>query len=226
MANPAELLLSVFEKWGNNAQNHHSTRDTRGDDEWLMEHRQCVKYLDQIEEILASMERSGKRVNTFKRQFPTWVQYTFNYRSNWNAPDPGIDDHPRDILENLIDAANEFVPALEEDKFEELKKYLDTVQETLRKDTSLSQAVKDATGVMIENIRTLIDAYTVVGDFELDRALKTLLGSLAFVSAQSRHRDWWKKVLDDFVFPYTVNQAPGIDSPPLSELASIMSSGG
>lgn len=78
--------------------------------------------------------------------------------------------------------------------------------------------------MMVENILTLVDSYVVVGDFELDRALKTLLGSLAYVSARSTNRARWKEVLDAFVIPYAVNQVPGLGAAPLSGLVAIMPS--
>lgn len=184
-----------------------------------------MNYLNQIVEILDVMESAGKRVGPYRRQFPVWISTVFNYGSNWAAVDSPISEHALDVLDNLIEAMGQFVPALETDRFEELKIYLTTVRDTLNEDSTISRATRKGALVLVENILTLIDSYTVVGDFELERALRSLLGSLLYAAAESSKRDKWNEAVRNFFIPYSVNQAPGLDLPSVQDLAQLMQGG-
>lgn len=225
MANPAELLLGIFSKWDKARGSGVSAQKSRADNESLREHRLAIGYLNQIEELLHAMELAGKRVGPYRRQFPVWVQHTFNYGSVWAHVDPGTPDHAFDVLEGLIDALAPHVHALDPERFEELKKYLHTVREALNEDDSIPRGTQQGALVLVENLLSLIDSYTVVGDFELERALQSLLGSLAWVAAQSSRRQRWQDILTGFFIPYSVNQLPGFEIPTVHQLFELMQGG-
>lgn len=225
MANPAELLHEVFTQWGSRVKGGAPTGSTRGDNAVLDQHRRCVGYLNQIEEVLDEMDRAGKRVATYQKQFPVWVKTVFNYGRNWGSSDAPVSEHALDILDNLIEAMEPFVPTLDAERFDELKRYLNTVQDILNEDDSLAPGVRRGAQVLVENILTLVDSYTVVGDFELERALKSLLGSLALVTVQSTKKEKWRDILAGFFIPYAVNQVPGLEAPPIPRLLELMQGG-
>lgn len=225
MANPAELLHDVFSEWDSEAKSGISARASRADDGVLTLHRRCVGYLDQIEDVLEAMGRAGKRVSAYQKQFPVWVKTVFNYGGNWASTESPISDFALDILDNLIEAMEPFVPVLDVDRFEDLKQYLKVVQEELQEDESLASGVKRGAQVLVENILTLVDSYKVVGDLELEQALKSLLGSLALVTVQSSKKQRWRDIISDFFIPYSVNQAPGLEIPPLPKLLELVQGG-
>lgn len=225
MANPAELLLGIFRTWDDQAKNNVGAASSRGDDESLAQHRHAVAYLNQIEELLDAMSADGKRVGAYQRQFPEWARHVFRFNGNWSQFDPGTPDHARDVLENLIDALAPYVPALDPERFEELKNYLHKVRETLQDDGSISRATRQGALVLVENLLTLIDSYTVVGDFELERALQSLLGSLAYAASQSSNRAKWAAVITGFFIPYSVNQVPGFELPSVPKLLELVQGG-
>lgn len=222
MANPAELLHEVFSQWSSQIKGGAATGSTRGDNAVLDQHRRCVGYLNQIEEVIGEMDRAGKRVRTYRTQFPVWVKTVFNYGRNWLASDTPVSEHALDILENLIEAMEPFVPDLDADRFDELKRYLNMVQDVLNEDDSLAEGVRRGAQALVENILTLVDYYTVVGDFELEQALKSLLGNLALVTVQSTDKEKWRDILTGFFIPYAVNQAPGLEAPPIPRLLELM----
>lgn len=221
MANPAELLYGILTKWDSQVSVSSGSAQTRGDDAALTEHRRAVQLVDQIDEILGQMERSGKRVEVYRRTLPKWVNYIFCFPSNWNAANQHIDANALDVLDLLRDAMADFVPALDESRFEELKLYLELVDSELREDDSLPLVVRESTKAVIENLRTLIDHYTVAGDYELDVALRTLLGSLALVAMRSQHTNRWQKLINQIVLPYATNQLPALDGSQVSAMLSL-----
>lgn len=222
MANPAELLLGIFSKWDEARATGVSAQDSRADSESLPEHRLAIGYLNQIDKLLDAMALADKRVGPYRRQFPVWVQHTFNYGNVWTHSDPGTPAHAFDVLEGLIDALAPFVPTLDPERFEELKKYLHTVREALNEDDSISRGTQQGALVLVENLLTLIDSYTVVGDFKLEQALKSLLGSLAWAAAQSSKRERWRDILTGFFIPYATNQVPGFEIPSVPKLLELV----
>ncbi|CAB0542979.1 hypothetical protein ACQX2R_04560 [Corynebacterium diphtheriae] len=207
MANPAELLYDLFSQWNNTSVSPYSQRE---DDALLTNHRLAVKYLGEIDLILTAMENEGKRTNGFRRMYSEWAKTVFVYPNHWRDSDyGGISDHAIDVLDNLVGYADDYVQQLDETKIDDLKTYLDQVEAELRDDDSLDKSVKASAQVLIQNLRTVIDNYTVRGDFEFEQCLNNLLGSLAIITLRSQRKDKWKKILDDFVFPYIVNNLPG-----------------
>lgn len=222
MANPAELLLDIFSKWDTARKSDLSAQESRADTESLRDHRFAIGYLNQIDELLNAMDSAGKRVGPYRRQFPVWVQHTFNYGRVWTHKDPGTPKHAFDVLEGLIDALAPFVPVLEPKHFETLKEYLHTVRETLNEDDSIPRGTKQGALVLVENLLTLIDSYNVVGDFEIERTLQSLLGSLAWAATQSSKRERWRDILTGFFIPYATSQVPGFEIPSVPQLLEII----
>lgn len=203
-----------------------SASQTRGDNNSLKQHRQAVKCLNQIDELFDAMDQANMRTGAYRRQFPEWVKHTFRYSGNWGVKDPGTPQNAKDVLENLVDALAPFVPVLEPERFEDLKTYLHTVREALNADDdAIPRGTRQGALVLIENILTMIDSYKVIGDFELERSLQSLLGSLAWAAAQSKQPDRWRNILAGFFIPYSVNQAPGLEIPPLPKLLELVQGG-
>lgn len=210
MANPAELLNAFLSSiWAHDTVTSPASF-TRQDDDSLTRHRLCVGYLSQIEEILEAMEKAGQRTTIYRKNFTQWSRTVFNFPNDWNKVDPGCPEGAKDVLGLLADAMDSYVPKLDEEKLDELEKYLDTVDQELRNDESLSSPVRDGALAFVENLRTLIDSYTVIGDFELERALQTLLGNLAIITLRSQHKSGWKNLIDNFMIPYATDQLPSL----------------
>ena len=208
MANPAELLFNLLTSWNSSS----SAANARKDSGSLENHRHAVRYLAEIDQILHSMENDGKRTNSFRRAYPEWVKTVFCYPKDWAHVETGpVSQSSRDVLEGLIDYADMYLPKVDEEKFDTLKAYLETVETALLEDDSLSDVVKSSCRSLIQNLRTIVDNYSVHGSFELDQCLQNLLGNLALITLRSRARSKWQTILNTFVFPYAVGSVPAIE---------------
>ena len=204
MANPAKLLFDIFTSWNIDRV----TVSARNDSEALPRHRLAVAHLNDIERLLDIMDNDGKRVSTYKKRFPQWVKIVFNYPYDWRHDSGSIDDGALESLENLIDVMDSYVPTMDEARCDEFKAYLVKVEEALQDDGTLSAAVKAGTMTLVQNLRTILDQYTVCGDLQLEQALERLLGNLAKVTLHSKHAARWRTLINEFVFPYVVGQLP------------------
>lgn len=215
MANPAELLYETFTLWDARIPGTSGTftsfTTTHEDSETLKTHRQAVTYLNDIGTLLDVMEADGKRVSAYRNHYENWIRVVFHFGRDWTDQAQKVDSYDLEVLENLIDAIDPYVPKLDSSKFDGLVAYLDKVEEALNNDESLSGLIKKTGNAFIQNLRTCIDNYTVIGDFQLKNSLERLLGHLASIGAQSKNRSVWQDILNQFIFPYAVNQVPGID---------------
>lgn len=207
MANPAELLHGIFVRW--NAPNASAAGGRN--DPTLVQHRHAIRYLDEIDELIEVAERDGKRVGPYRRYFPEWVETVFNYAESWRANGSGeITQTQIDTLENLIDLLDGYVVAPDRSKFLDLRNYLNVVGKNLAEDESLSSDVRESAGTVIAHLLGCIDDFTVIGDFEFGKAIERLLGVLATITLRSKQKERWHTVLNDFVYPYVVNNLPGV----------------
>ncbi|MDK4327895.1 hypothetical protein QPX56_03760 [Corynebacterium pseudodiphtheriticum] len=212
MANPAEILFNQFSAW----RKDESARSLRKDTKSLQRHRIMVGHLGDVEKLLTVMEKDGKRVQSFRKYLPAWSRFLFAYPSGWGANSRSlISVADLDALDMLIDPIDSYCLRADEEKFDDLKAYLDRVKQALDDDDTLPSTVKLSTRTLVENLVTIIDSYAIYGDVRLDDALQRLLGNLAMVAMQSKKSDVWRKILDRFVFPWLANQLPGL---PMAEV--------
>lgn len=208
MANPAELLHDLFVRWNHSGLTAEGARR----DPDLVQHRNAVRYLSEIEELISVAERDGKRVGTYRRNFPVWVKTVFHFPQHWRSSSSGgISQNQIDALENLIDLLDGYVIAPDQSKFLDLREYLDFVGKNLAEDKSLSTDVRESAGTVIAHLLGCMDDLTVTGDFEFGKAIERLLGVLASVAFRSKQKNRWRTVLDMFVYPYAVGNLPSIE---------------
>lgn len=221
MANPAELLFDQLVEWNSSK---HTASQARNDSKDLALHRRAIHNLNDINQLLRHMESLGKRVGVYKRTFPKWVQIVFRYPGGWQGTGTGkIDQIDLDHLENLIDALDPFVPKLETERFEDIDKYLSDVQSLLDEDDSLDTLTRESAREAVSNVREALADFEKHGDFRTEKLFQLLLGQLAYVTLRSSKRGKWKKVLDDFVVPYSVGQFPEISQ---SGIVEFITQGG
>ncbi|MEY8209106.1 hypothetical protein [Corynebacterium sp. MNWGS58] len=212
MANPAEILFNQFNEWRKDQSASSLRKDTRS----LQRHRIMVGHLNDVEKLLSVMEKDGKRVQSFRKYFPVWSRFLFAYPDGWSiSSNTLISVTDLDALDMLIDPIDSYCLHADEEKFDDLKAYLDRVKQALDDDETLPSTVKLSTRTLVENLVTIIDSYAIYGDVRLDDALQRLLGNLAMVAMQSKKSDIWRKILDRFVFPWLANQLPGL---PMAEV--------
>lgn len=207
MANPAKILFNQFNEWYKDDW----AKSVRKDSKSLAQHRIMARHLDDLEKLIAMMASDGKRVSVYQRHFPAWARFLFAYSGGWETGSKNLLSYSSlEHLETLIEYCDGYCLRADEEKFDDLKAYLDRVKQALDDDETLPSTVKLSTRTLVENLVTIIDSYAIYGDVRLDDALQRLLGNLAMVAMQSKKSDIWRKILDRFVFPWLANQLPGL----------------
>lgn len=217
MANPAELLLELFEKWN---QNRAYVSTVRDDDELLSDHRRALTYIDQITVLLDELESRGKRVRYHRHFLSPWIKTVFNYPRHWNssAEKAIIDVRQIQQLESLANDLDDVVPRVDAEQLEVFKRYLESVLSALDEDDSLPDDVRKQAKAIVLHVQTVVDQLSVIGEFELQDSLDRLLGILLRVTRSSRKRDQWINLLNNFVWPFVVGNVTGITAPVLGQI--------
>lgn len=198
MANPAELLLRLFRSWESSTSA--SVQSVRADDQ-LREHRRAVGYLDSIDEALALLEKDGKNVGIYRRNFPYWVGMVFNYPRSWGESNRGVMNSTAiDHLETLVDRIDDVSPKIEIDKVPILLLYLDAVKQALADDDSLPIAVRRQVTLAIRHIQKYVAEIDYIDPFDFQRAISELFAALALAVLQSKQRERWAGWAENFVW--------------------------
>ena len=150
----------------------------------MQRHRIMVGHLNDVEKLLTVMEKDGKRVQSFRKYLPAWSRFLFAYPSGWGANSRSlISVADLDALDMLIDPIDSYCLHADEEKFDDLKSYLDRVKQALDDDETLPSTVKLSTRTLVENLVTVIDSYAIYGDVRLAQASRQVRFALACKSA-------------------------------------------
>lgn len=200
MANPAELLHSLFSSWISNTT--HTVKDARNDPQ-LKEHRRAITYLDSIERLLDRMDDDGKRTTIWRKHFPTWVNTVFNYPNQWSQANKGtMSGVSIDHLETLIDYANDYSPKIEVEKLPLLGLYIEAVKVALADDDSLPKDVKHVALRVLNNVESMMDEITQIDSVDFEKAILELLSVLAVTVIRSKNQGRWEGWTSAFVWPF------------------------
>lgn len=205
MANPAELLHSLFTSW--NLDTSSSVANVRNDP-GLKEHRRAVIYLDSIEKLLGQMESDGKRTTVWRKHFPTWVKIVFNYPNQWQQSNKGtMSGIAIDHLETLIDYAEDYSPKIEVEKLPLLALYIEAVRIALVDDDSLPTDVKHVALRVLSNVESMLDEIDQVDSVDFEKAILELLSVLAVTVIRSKNQGRWEGWTSAFVWPFMYDTA-------------------
>ncbi|MGO1992253.1 MAG: hypothetical protein ACTH2Y_10555 [Corynebacterium sp.] len=208
MANPAELLHDLFVSWNATGTSASAARK----DPDLVQHRNAVRYLGEIDELLEIAKKNKKRVGTYRSYFPLWVKTVFNYPGSWGGQNTAkIDQNQIDQLDNLIDMIDGFVVSPDKETLDQFREYVRLIEWNLDEDESLSPAVRESARAVCVHMLSCVDNLAVTGSFEFGKAFERLLGVLATVTLRSSQRSRWRTVVDFLVWPYAVANLPQIE---------------
>lgn len=116
MTNPAALLHTQLESW--RVPQGEAPRDIRvealGSDENVVREAQIAMiHLQNIAELLTSMEQDGRRTRSFREMLPRWQKWVLTYPDSWVHASGSLamnSQHALDVLENLADAFDQSLP--------------------------------------------------------------------------------------------------------------------
>ena len=157
MANPAKILFNQFNEWYKDDW----AKSVRKDSKSLAQHRIMARHLD---DLIAMMASDGKRVSVYQRHFPAWARFLFAYSGGWETGSKNLLSYSSlEHLETLIEYCDGYCLRADEEKFDDLKAYLDRVKQALDDDETLPSTVKLSTRTLVENLVTIIDSYAIYG---------------------------------------------------------------
>lgn len=222
MANPAELLLDLFEQWDDQKKSAQAARFGSPRNPDFTAHRRAVHHLDAISEILKIMKADGQRVRPYEKAFAVWTRTVFAYPSGWGANSSGkIDATAKGHLETLINLMGRYVPAVEDTKLGELRAYLDAVGKALDADETVSKVVKAAAASVIINIRRCIEELNIVGEYDFKKSYDQLYAVIFDVHQASQDKATWKSFAENIVNPFVMGNLTGISAPLFSQLLQL-----
>lgn len=200
MANPAELLHTLFVSWSSKPSS--TVADARNDPQ-LKEHRRAVGYLDSVDKLLDRMDADGKRTTIYRKHFPTWVKTVFNYPHQWSQGSKAtINQTAIDHLETLIDYADGYSPKIDVNKLPIFDLYLEAVSCAINDDDSLPDDVKHVALRVVQNVQSMLDEIDSVDSVDFERAILELLSALVLTVMRSRKQGRWEGWTAGFVWPF------------------------
>jgi hypothetical protein len=205
MANPAALLHTQLQAWNVPNQTANNARNTNGAEVWIL-HRQAVRHIDALEEILREMRAHGKDVGVWEGAFPIWSQAVFAFPHGWGQPNSGrIDANALNHLRTLASWLDDYLPKADQDGLERTGKLVDDVLDAINADPSLPADMQIHLRQMCDQLRWCVDNYTLTGDFHLKVALDRLLITVGQAMQQSEgFRDKAKTFMNTWVYPFVV----------------------
>lgn len=166
--NPAALLfdqltkyrtatgnVSLLERWHISDDDNSIINDA--DRAALLE---SVKWLTDIKAIIDTLDKMGRKVGPFRRNYSTWVDSTLNIGKSWNSPYMPEEICPQaalDSLETLADMVDVLTPKLTGPLHDQLMTLVNELAEGLEADTTLSDQLRDHLRRTIEYLRRCLE---------------------------------------------------------------------
>lgn len=166
--NPAALLfdqltkyrtatgnVSLLERWHISDDDNSIINDA--DRAALLE---SVKWLTDIKAIIDTLDKMGRKVGPFRRNYSTWVDSTLNIGKSWNSPYMLEEICPQaalDSLETLADMVDVLTPKLTGPLHDQLMTLVNELAEGLEADTTLSDQLRDHLRRTIEYLRRCLE---------------------------------------------------------------------
>lgn len=234
MANPAVLLHEILESFRTspNAAPINTRRERYpSEDAMNSVHRRAMAHIAAIEELLAGLEASGRRVQQYQRALNRWQQWVMVYGQSWIHPiSSNVFDNEADLdlLAALADTLELVVPAVAAEERQSLREATEVVQALLEEDTDLPSDLRRHIFGLLSHARTCLDEYETFGDFELRSAMERLLVSVTLAGNVSQNTKW-QAAKEKFWFPTIsglIIGAPANAAAMITALSSTPGAGG
>lgn len=169
----------------------------------LAVHRLAMAHVSAIEELLAGLSASGRRVQQYQRALVRWQQWVMVYGQSWiHQINGNVFDNEADLdlLAALADTLELVVPTLGEGERQSLREATEVVRALLEEDTELPTDLRRHIFGLLSHAKTCLDEYETFGDFELRSAMERLLVSVNMASNVSKNTKW-HAAKEKFWFP-------------------------
>ncbi|GAB3134915.1 hypothetical protein GCM10027289_27730 [Tsukamurella serpentis] len=215
MANPAELLHAQLTAWNAPSQPANDARQMGTESVTWSAHRQAVRHLEAIDELLNLMSSKGRNVTVYRDEFSNWCAHVFAFGSGWVAAGSGgIDVQSLRFLHALSGLLDYEVPEATPEARQSVQDFLSAATQVLNNSGAPAHLRMHLVNV-INHAQWCLDHFDAAGDFELATALERLLGAIGVTAESDTDPESvgrWKTLLHTFVYPYATSTLAGLSS--------------
>ena len=213
--NPAALLfdqltkyrtatgnVSLLERWHISDDDNSIINDA--DRAALLE---SVKWLTDIKAIIDTLDKMGRKVGPFRRNYSTWVDSTLNIGKSWSSPyipEEICSQAALDSLETLADMVDVLTPKLTGPLHDHLMTLVNELAEGLEADTTLSDQLREHLKRTIEYLRHCLEnpeEYPLQNVVNATDDAITAAKAAAGESTDSVWKERWRKLSTVLVYP-------------------------
>ena len=213
--NPAALLFdrlnkyraatgntSLLERW--HVADEENSTITDADRMTLLE---SAKWLVDINAIIDTLDKMGRKTGPFRRNYSTWVDSTLNIGKSWNSPYTPEEVCPQaalDSLETLADMVDVLTPSLPNPLRAQLISLANELADGLEADTTLSDQLRDHLRRTVAYLRRCLEN---PGEYHLQNVVDatdnaiTAAKAAAGESTDSVWKERWRQLSTAIVYP-------------------------
>lgn len=218
MANPAEALHMLLSGWRQDKSRPiyiHRGVGANGGDTDMRKHRQAIALINDIDQILASIERPPQRKAAHDRTLGRLTKWVMAYPHDWlNAPRDDYDNLDNqdtlDYLDSIAALLDNYVRAYSQDERQRFGDVINGVAQSLIDDDSLPEELRRHLFLLIAEARRCVEEYEVTGDFALQSAMDRLSAAVATATRCTKQPSKWANFRDNFIWPSAVGIAVGL----------------
>lgn len=220
MANPAQLLHGLFDRWLNARVSGKPEYDVRGlgsrnaDREENFEAQvEAMHHLRQVRRYLDSREAEGKSVDAFRRGYSQWRSWILHYPNAWSNGNidasSEMTQERLDILEGLGELMEVDAPTVPAAVRSNLLEVLEELWAAIVEADDLPAALRRHLFALISEATYCLRNYEQTGDFSLREALDGLVVATT-AARESTSNDGLRQKLSDFLSKMATGYLSGL----------------
>ena len=213
--NPAALLfdqltkyrtatgnVSLLERW--HVSDEENSTITDADRMALLE---SAKWLVDINAIIDTLDKMGRKTGPFRRNYSTWVDSTLNIGKSWNSsytPEEICPQAALDSLETLADMVDVLTPSLSTPLRDQLISLANELADGLEADTTLSDQLRDHLRRTVEYLRRCLENPEEYHLQNIANATDDAITAAKAAAGESTHSIWkerWDKLSTVIICP-------------------------
>lgn len=194
-------------------------------------HRQAMVLISEIEQVVAGMDLSPARRDTYARGIMKWTKWVLAYPHNWQGPQIAgyetiNDQDALDMLDLLAQHMEFMMPAVTEVERASYAETIDLLVKAITADQTLPREMKQHLYMLIAHARQCIEEHELLGDFALKSAVERLAAAAAQAAEKTNNPKAWQAFRSKFVWPVTTNILGAVPTTFLAIEAARQSTGG
>ena len=168
---------------------------------------ESVKWLTDIKAIIDTLDKMGRKVGPFRRNYSTWVDSTLNIGKSWSSPytpEEICSQAALDSLETLADMVDVLTPSLPTPLHDQLISLANELADGLEADTTLTDQLRDHLRRTVEYLRKCLEN---PGEYHLQNVVDaadnaiTAAKAAAGESTDSVWKERWRQLSTAIVYP-------------------------